>query len=211
MSPRIAVAAVLTVLTLAVPATGRAHCDTLGGPVVASGRTALETGDPAHALVWVKPQDEREIHAAFRKALGARDAGPEARAAAERRFVETLVRVHRRGEGAPYTGLKPAGEGVGEAVRAADEALRTGSASAVEERLAAVIRAGVEHRFAPVSRPMPVDDVAAGRAWVAAYVRYVHYVEALEELAGRGGAAGGAGDHHGGGQAASGPAPAHAH
>lgn len=210
MSVRISVA-VVAVLTLTVPAASRAHCDTLGGPVVASGRTALETGDPAHALVWVKPRDEQEIQAAFRKALQARDGVPEARAAAERRFVETLVRAHRRGEGAPYTGLKPAGDGIGEAVRAADEALVAGSARAVEERLAAAIRAGVEQRFAPVSRPMPVDDVAAGRAWVAAYVEYVHYVEGIEKLAGRGAAAHDARAHHGAGQAASGPAAAHAH
>ena len=175
--------AVAATLTLGVPLAGSAHCDTLGGPVVASGRTALETGNPAHALAWVKARDEGEVQTAFRQALQARDSGGEGRAAAERRFLETLVRVHRRGEGAPFTGLKPAGDGVGEAVRAADEALHAGSTRAVGDRLAAAIRAGVEQRFAPVSRPMPVDDVAAGRAWVAAYVEYVHYVEALEKLA----------------------------
>ena len=41
-------------------------------------------------------------------------------------FFETLVRLHRAGEGAPYTGLKPAGRDLGPAIPAADRALETG-------------------------------------------------------------------------------------
>ena len=35
-------------------------------------------------------------------------------------FIKTLVRVHRAGEGAPYTGIRPAGTDLGPAIPAAD-------------------------------------------------------------------------------------------
>ncbi len=42
-------------------------------------------------------------------------------------FFETLVRIHRAGEGVPYTGLKPAGRDLGPAIPMADKALETGA------------------------------------------------------------------------------------
>ncbi|MGH8640573.1 MAG: DUF6448 family protein, partial [Burkholderiales bacterium] len=89
------------------------HCDTLDGPVVTLARKALETGNVNHVLPWVRPEDEPEIRRAFDHALAVRKLGCEARDLADRHFFETLVRVHRAAEGAPYTGLKPAGMGPG--------------------------------------------------------------------------------------------------
>jgi hypothetical protein len=95
-------------------------------------------------------------------------------------FFETVVRVHRAGEGAPFTGLKPAGLDLGPAVPAADRALRTGDLGPVEKLLAEELREGLHERFELVrARKAPADDVAAGRAWVAAYVPFVHYVEGV--------------------------------
>jgi hypothetical protein len=182
MSKRIA----LIVLSLALfaPASTRAHCDTLDGPVVVAARKALETGRVNPVLAWVRPQDEKEIQAAFARALAVRKGGTEARALADTWFFETLVRVHRAGEGAPYTGLKPAGQDLGPAVPAADQALVTGSPEAVETLLVAAVRSGLHERFEAVhARKVPAADVAAGRAWVAAYVPFVHWVEGVYEAA----------------------------
>ncbi len=188
---RTAALVALASLSLA-PSPGRAHCDTLDGPVVRTGRAALDAGEIAPALAWVKPEHENEITTAFQEALVARRTDPSGREASDRRFLEALVRVHRAGEGAPFSGLKPAGDGVGAAVRAADRALETGELAPVERVLAEAVRSGLQERFASVrGRPPPEKDVAAGRAWVDAYVEYVHYVERLE-LLGRGG-----GDSHG--------------
>ncbi len=175
MSKRIAL---VVALALAVPALARAHCDTLDGPVVNTARTALETGKLAPVLAWVRAQDEAEIRAAFQKAVAARKLGPEARIVADTWFFETVVRVHRAGEGAPFTGLEPAGLDLGPAVPAADKALRTGDLAPVEKLLASELEEGLHRRFAVVrAQKAPADDVAAGRAWVAAYVPFVHYVE----------------------------------
>ena len=86
-----------------------AHCDTMDGPVIAAARVALEKGDVLPVLKWIRPEDEQEIRAAFSRTISVRAGGPEARALADTWFFETLVRVHRAGEGAPYAGLAPAG------------------------------------------------------------------------------------------------------
>jgi hypothetical protein len=104
-----------------------AHCDGLDGPVVGAARMALQTADLNRVLIWVRPDDISEIRRAFDEALAIRRLGPQAQELADRYFFETLVRIHRAGEGAPYTGLKPAGRDLGPAIPAADKAVETGS------------------------------------------------------------------------------------
>lgn len=164
---------------------GRGHCDTLDGPLVTLARRALDDGDERPVLAWVRPEDETEIRRAFDHAQSVRKLGPEARKLADTHFLETLVRVHRAGEGAAYTGLKAAGLDLGPAVPAADESLESGSAEAVVRLLTDAIRHGVHERFHAASHARHFDpaDVAAGRNYVAAYVDYVHYVERLWDAA----------------------------
>ncbi len=179
-----ALAGIVAGALLAVPALARAHCDTLDGPVVKTARSALETGKVAPVLAWVKARDEAEVKAAFEKARAARKLGPEARAVADTWFLETQVRLHRAGEGAPFTGLKPAGLDLGPAVPAADEAVDKGSAPEVEKLLVDAVRQGLRERFHRLHQlKKPGDDVAAGRAWVEAYVPWVHYVEGVYQAA----------------------------
>lgn len=164
---------------------GIGHCDTLDGPVVNFARKALDTENVNHVLPWVRSEDEHEIRHAFEHALSVRKLGPDARELADTHFFETLVRVHRASEGAPYTGLKPAGTDLGPAVPAADKALADGSVEAVVRLLTDAVRAGVHRHYhaAMAHRQFAADDVAAGRDYVAAYVLYVHYVERLWEAA----------------------------
>ena len=183
--------AALAAVALLAPTPSRAHCDTLDGPVVEAGRKALENGQLAPVLAWVQAEDEGEIKGAFAHARAVRKLGPEAKSLADTFFFETLVRVHRAGEGAPYTGLKPAGQKLPPAIVAADAAVAKGSAAAVEELLVESVRHGLHERFAKVkAQKVPGGDVAAGRAWVAAYVPFIHWVEAVD-----GASAGGGGAH----------------
>jgi hypothetical protein len=117
--------------------------------------------------------------------LSVRKLGPEAKDLADRFFFETVVRVHRASEGAPYSGLKPAGFDLGPAITAADTALDTESIEALEKLLTDAVRKGLsEHFHSVVSRKnFDPNDVAAGRLYVEAYVPYVHYVEGLWEAA----------------------------
>ncbi|MEP7183495.1 MAG: DUF6448 family protein [Betaproteobacteria bacterium] len=164
---------------------GIGHCDTLDGPLVTLAKKALEERNVNLVLPWVRPEDNSEIRHAFDHAQVVRDLGPEARSLADRHFLETLVRIHRAGEGAPFTGLKPAGLDLGPAVPAADRALKTGSADAVVKLLVDAVSAGVRARFHAAAERQTFDpnDVAAGRRYVEAYVPYVHYVERLWQVA----------------------------
>jgi hypothetical protein len=181
-------AAAATALVLAAARTAGAHCDTLDGPVVVDARAALAAGDVTPVLKWVQAGDEPEIRAAFDRTLAVRAAGGAALELADTWFFETLVRVHRAGEGAPSTGLKPAGA-VEPGSAAADRAIETGSADSLVAALAEHLDEGVRHRFERVvaAREHAGHNVAAGRAYVAAYVEFIHYVEGLHvALAGPG-------------------------
>ena len=185
-SIRVASATLLSILLLGgLPLAAKAHCDTLDGPVVSLARQALDSGNVNLVLPWVPQESESEIREAFRHARSVRTLAGEAKDLADTYFFETLVRVHRASEGAPYTGLKPAGTDVGPAVPAADKALQTGSADAVETLLTDAIHAGLRAHFqeAASRKDFRPDDVAAGRRYVQAYVPYVHYVEGLWEAA----------------------------
>jgi len=170
-------------LLAATPAPVLAHCDGLDGPVVKAAQRALETGNPAFALIWVQEKDEREIQTVFEQTLAVRGLSPQAKELADRFFFETLVRLHRAGEGAPFTGLKPAGRDFGPAIPAADEAIRVGSVEPVRRLLTGILDERLRERFgeAMAVKTFKSNDLPAGRAYVKAYVEFIHFVERLDD------------------------------
>jgi hypothetical protein len=146
------------------------HCDSLDGPVVGAAREALRHGDVDLVLPYVSAEAEPEVRQAFDLAGKVRALGPEARDVADRWFFESVVRLHRIGEGAAFTGLKPEGLDVGPAIPAAEQALRTGSAAPLSEALCGLIREQAERRYAHVTRlrSHAADGVPAAREYVEA-------------------------------------------
>ena len=174
------VAAVI-IMILATAGSALAHCDTLDGPVIIKAREALTTGDVTLVLPWVTAVKEKEIREAFDLAATVRGKGPKEKELADRYFFETLVRVHREGEGAPYTGLKPAGLDLGPAIPAADKALETGDPGPLLKLINERVHAGI-HKYYTEARGKKEHaghNVEAGRAYVQAYVPYLHFVERL--------------------------------
>jgi hypothetical protein len=173
----------LTLFVFLLPQVALAHCDTLDGPVVETAREALDTGDVAPLLKWVRSADEEEIRGAFEQTLAMRRIGPEAAAFADRYFFETLVRVHRAGEGAPYTGLKP-GAAIDPAVALADRSLAGGSVDPLVKVLTEALASGLRERFSRAyeNSKQADDSLTAGREFVASYVTFTHYVEGLHAL-----------------------------
>lgn len=181
MRSTLALAAAGVVCLILVPRAALAHCDTLDGPVVKDARAALESKDVTPVLKWIRPDKEGEIREAFRHTLAVRPLGAEAQALADRFFFETLVRVHREGEGAPYTGLKPAATAVDPGIAASDTALETGSVDPLVKLLSSEVDRGVRQRFAAAAeaRTHAAESVEKGRAYVEAYVAFMHYAERL--------------------------------
>ena len=73
------------------------------------------------------------------------------------------MRVHRAGEGAPYTGLKPAGLSEGPVIPIAEKAIETGSADELLKALTDIVQSEVKQRFERVMRLKkhadgPVDE-----------------------------------------------------
>ena len=181
---RMLMVAALVLLALP-PRAARAHCDTLDGPVVKDAREALEAKDVTPVLKWVRPADETEVREAFRQALAVRAPGGEARTLADRYFFETLVRVHRAGEGVAFTGLQPAGVAVDAGIAATDAALGSGSPEALVRLVAGDVEMGLRTRYARAAalRAHAGESVSRGREYVAAYVDLMHYAERLMQAA----------------------------
>lgn len=165
---------------LAIPREVEAHCDTLDGPVIQDARIALKKGDVTPVLKWVKKDAEPEIRTAFEKTLAERKLNQDA---ADIKFFEMLVRIHRAGEGASFTGLKPSGS-VEPIIAGADKALETGSVNDLTQEMSKHLTNGVHERFehALQLRKHKNESVEAGREYVEAYVGYVHYVEGLHNM-----------------------------
>lgn len=176
----------LALALLSAPTLVQAHCDSLDGPVIQAARTALAQGDVTPVLSWVQAGDEAAIRAAFVRTLEVRKLSPAAADLADTYFFETLVRIHRAGEGESFTGLKPAGN-AGPALVAADQALETGRVAGLTEDLQKLVAAGLQQRFDRVqaAKEHAAHNVEAGRAYVAAYVDFIHYFENLELTAAR--------------------------
>jgi len=178
LSCKLMIITVAISLTFGIYSFAAAHCDTLDGPVIQDARKALETKNVTPVLKWVKQKDEKVVREAFVEAISAR--GKKNADAEEMRFFETLVKIHRAGEGTPFTGLKPAGE-VEPAIVEADKALASASSDALVKLITDDVTAGIKKRYerAAVTYKHKDESIQQGREFVEAYVEFTHYVEQL--------------------------------
>jgi hypothetical protein len=151
----------------------------MNGPVVGTAKKALAAGDVTAVLKWVQPENEAEIVATFKQTLTVRKLGKDAKELADKHFFETLVRLHRTGEGAPYTGLKDTP--VEPIIAKTDSAIAQGSIDGVVELLKNAVDKAIREKFDRVMATAKEADksIAAGREYVEAYVVFTHYVERL--------------------------------
>ena len=146
------------------------HCDSLDGPVVTAAREALAARDADLVLPFVPKDGEEEVRRAFESVLAIRESDPAVQEVADRHFFETVVRVHRAGEGAPFTGLKPAGLDHGPVIPVAERALESGDPDELVALLTERVEEEVRDRFARAMglKAAANGDVDAKRAYVAA-------------------------------------------
>ena len=172
------------------------HCDSLDGPVVTAAARALQAGNVELVLPYVHPDGEAEVREAFARVLPLRAGGDGAGELADRWFYETVVRVHRAGEGAPYTGLKPAGLDPGPVLPLAEQAVATGDVQPVYALLAGELRRQLEGRLGRVRELAAAKDrsVADARAWGEAMLGFEVYAHHTYTALGNGPH----GEHHNG-------------
>ena len=168
------------------------HCDTMDGPVVKAARKALDSGNVNLILPWVPKKSEAELTKAFQRALEVRKLGKQAAELADYWFFETTVRVHREGEQAPYTGLKPAGLDWGPVVPKAEKAIEEGNAREVTDLILHTVEEELRERFthAMAKKTYDENDVDTAREYVQAmlgFVLYSHHLYAYVKGGGHGG------------------------
>lgn len=180
----------IIVLLLGAPylwaSSAQAHCDAVDGPVARAALKALETKNVNLILPYAPAEAEPELTAAFKQALAVRGKGAEAKTLADRYFMETAVRLHRAGEKAPYTGLKPAGIDFGPAIPAAEKALESGTLDPLLKLMSQEVGHGIAAHFehamakkAATKEPAAKTDVRAARERVSAELEFIGYVERI--------------------------------
>ena len=160
-----------------------AHCDTMNGPLIKDARLAIAQNNINYALKWVSSKNEAEIKDAFKLMMKVRETGPEGKELAEKYFFETLVRIHRTGEGMPYTGIKPSGTPIDEKIMAADKSIESGNLSPLKDIISKEKLAELTMRFNKVMslKNFEVNNVEAGREYIEAYVLFFKFAEGEEK------------------------------
>ncbi|MCX6239148.1 MAG: DUF6448 family protein [Bacteroidia bacterium] len=160
-----------------------AHCDTMDGPVIADAQKAISQNNVNYVLKWIRPQDEVEIKETFNLSMKVRVLSPEAKELADKYFFETLVRIHRNGEGVPFTGVKPSGTPIDEKILAADKSIEIGNLSPLKDLVPKDKLAELKKRFDKVMslKNFDVNNVEAGREYIEAYVQFFKFAEGEEE------------------------------
>ena len=153
------------------------HCDSMDGPVVKAAIEALNKGDVALVLPFVPETGEAEVVRTFQQVLPLHRQSDSAQEIADLHFFETVVRIHRAGEGAPYTGLKPAGLDVGPVIPVAEHAIESGSPDELVRLLTETMRAEVSGRLA---HAMELKRHAAHTHTVEATREYVEAMLGLQ-------------------------------
>ncbi len=160
-----------------------AHCDSFDGPVIKDAVKALEKNDVNLVLKWITAQQETEIISLFNKTYALKNQDKEVYKIVEKHFFETLVRLHRETEGAPYTGLKPAGSTI-QIIQLTDTALQEDDIEGFIVKLDNHLNKVVNEKYQKVSELYKVKDnsVDQGREFVAAYVDYTHTIAAIHNI-----------------------------
>lgn len=161
-----------------------AHCDTMDGPLVADIKKSLKSKNIIPVLKWIKKSDEEEIKNMFKKVLCFSQENSELKEILNLYFIETVVRVHRSGEGAPYNGIKPAGFPIDPIIKKGDLSITSGKIDDLAELLSKEIKIKIKNKFEKAwELKSNADlDVEIGRKYTEAYADYIHFIESLHKL-----------------------------
>jgi hypothetical protein len=158
-----------------------AHCDSVSGPVVSAAKKAINENNVNYALIWVKPESEEKIKKALKKAkkLMKNSKDKDEMDKIQKSFFETVVWVHREGEGASYEGIR-SDDKVEPEILLADEAIDKSNLDKVLKQIKNKhSKHIILHLFHKIleTKDYEVDNLVSGREYVNNYVQFIHAVE----------------------------------
>jgi len=157
-----------------------AHCDSYDGPVLKEAIEALKKNNVNLILKWISKSQEKEVISLFNKTFLLKDGDKEIYTIVEKHFFETLVRLHRETEDAPFTGLKPAGN-ISKIIQMSDDSVAEGEINDFVNKFTSHIESVVREKFTKLIKLSKYknESVEQGRAYVEAYVEYTHMIEGI--------------------------------
>lgn len=183
ISQRLVLLLSILFISFVAPQMASAHCDSYDGPVIKDALKAFEQQNVELVLKWVEPQYDEIITDKFNQTLNLFGSNEEVNEILRTHFLETLVRLHREGEGASFTGLKPVNS-MTPMVEMADNSLDKNDIDYVVKTVNSHLAEVLKERFTKAMELSKTKDnsVEQGRAYVEAYVEYTHTLEALEHI-----------------------------
>jgi hypothetical protein len=151
----------------------------MDGPLIKDAQKALAQNNVNYVLKWVPAASEAEIKDAFNLVMKVRGLNADAKELSDKYFFDILVRIHRTAEGVPFTGVKPLGTPIDEKILAADRSLEAGNLSPLKGKISEKDMPELTERFEKTMalKNFDVNNVAAGREYIEAYVRFFKFAE----------------------------------
>ncbi len=155
----------------------------MDGPIVLAAKKAIKHQNVNYVLIWVDPESELELKNVYNLIMKVRGLGEEAKILADKYFFESLVRLHRNGEGIPYTGIKPSGSPTDERILAADRCIETGDPSLLHDLVPKMKFRNFKNYYDTVMnlKNYDVNNIHQGRRYVEAYVQFFHFAEDMND------------------------------
>lgn len=160
------------------------HCDRMDGLVVKSAEEALEMENINYVLPFIKEKYGDELKDAFERTLVVRELSGDAAELADYWFFETAVRLHLKGRGISYSGLKPAHINGEPIIIMADQAVKSENLNDLMSFILSSIREDVEARYDDVlsKKDYDINDIDDARDYADAMLNFFSYLQTLIEF-----------------------------
>nr|WP_319373987.1 DUF6448 family protein [uncultured Methanobacterium sp.] len=160
------------------------QCDGMDGLVVKAAEEALEMENINYVFPFIRERYEDELKDAFERTLLVRELSGDAAELADYWFFETAVRLHLKGRGMAYNGLKPSQISKKPVIKMAEQAVRTENMNDLMTFILNSIKEDVLSRFDDVisKKDYDVTDVEDARDYIDSLLNFFGYMQQLIEF-----------------------------
>lgn len=155
--------------------------DVIQGPVVKAAKMALETGNVNYILIWLPEESENTLKNLLEKTCCKRSSRMNMQNQAYDWYFATVNRFFSTSRSYDYLKTQFGGLAEKPLVLKVDTAIESGNFEEIRDIIPITHEADAKQRFLHVMnmRNYPVNDIAAGRAYVSAFFDFNRYVHDL--------------------------------